>query len=66
MKCKCCERTINNARMGICFDCASCESVIAEGLDMFDEPIQKVEGYSSHMAKLKYVLKKFGIVKQNG
>jgi hypothetical protein len=30
---------------------------------MFDQEIPKVEGYSIHMAKLKYILKTFKIIK---
>lgn len=35
-------------RFGVCFDCASLESLIHEGLDMYDKPIAKtIEGSDS-------------------
>ncbi len=55
--CACCGFR-RDTRVGICFDCAECESVIAEGLDMHDKPIPKLKGFSSHMAKVRYILKK--------
>lgn len=65
MKCNCCQREvgINNYRMGYCFDCIDCESVIVEGLDMWDKEIDQPGNFSMHMAKLHYILKKFGVVK---
>ncbi len=65
MKCKCCERDLD-LRFGFCFDCAECESVIEEGLNMYDEAIEKKEGMSMSMSKLYYILKKYGIeIKSN-
>jgi hypothetical protein len=61
MKCKICEQE-RDLRMGVCFTCAECESVIEDGTDMYDEPIEKLEGSSMSMAKLKYILKKYKIV----
>lgn len=61
MKCKICEQE-RDLRSGVCFQCADCESVISDGSTMFDQEIPKVEGYSIHMAKLKYILKKFNLV----
>ena len=61
--CKCCNRQ-QDLRLGICMDCADCESIIEEGLDRhYKEPV-KIEGYSTSMAKLRYVLEKFNIVKR--
>jgi len=57
-KCKCCNRK-EDLRMGFCFDCAECESVIADGLDMYDNEIQKQEGMSTAMSRLQYILKKY-------
>jgi len=56
--CSCCEKN-SELRMGVCFDCAECESVIGTGLDMREKDIPKLEGFSSSMARLKYVLKKY-------
>jgi hypothetical protein len=61
-QCKCCKRE-EELRMGYCFDCVECESVITEGVDMFDEEIPKVEGLSFNMSKLFYILKKFDLIK---
>lgn len=38
MECKVCKRTIET-RLGVCFDCAEAESIIKEGLDMYDKGI---------------------------
>jgi hypothetical protein len=60
-QCKCCERE-KELRFGFCFDCAECESVIEEGLDMYDNEIPKEGGISTSMSKLKYILKKFKVI----
>ena len=62
-ECKCCGRT-QDTRMGYCFDCVECESVIVNGLTMFDEEILKVEGVSKSMSKLQYILNKFNVIKK--
>ena len=39
MKCEICKRkgiSQNDIRMGVCWDCAQAESIIADGLDMYD------------------------------
>jgi hypothetical protein len=61
-QCKCCERE-KELRFGFCFDCADAESVIAEGVDMYDNEITKEEGMSMSISKLKYILKKFNVIK---
>lgn len=61
-ECKCCGRS-RDTRMGYCFDCVDCESVIVEGVDMWDEEIPKIEGLSTNMSKLQYILKKFDLIK---
>jgi hypothetical protein len=58
MKCKCCNRE-EELRMGFCFDCANAESVIVEGLDMFEEEIPREGGLSLGMSKVKYILNLF-------
>jgi hypothetical protein len=59
-KCKCCGRT-QDLRLGVCFDCADAESVIAEGTDMYDNEVHKQEGMSTALSRLQYILKKFGV-----
>lgn len=54
-KCECCG-VITDTRMGVCFDCAECEAVIATGLDMYDNPIPLIPHQSTHMAKVRYIL----------
>lgn len=58
MKCKCCNRE-QELRMGFCFDCVESESVIVDGLDMYDNEIPKKEGLTNGMSKLQYILKKY-------
>jgi hypothetical protein len=60
--CKCCGRNLD-LRFGVCFDCAEAESVIVEGVDMWDKEIPKVEGLSTALSKVHYILKKFTIIK---
>lgn len=57
-RCACCGR-MEELRMGICWDCATCETVIGEGIDMHDKPIPQLAGYSKSMAKLKYILDRY-------
>lgn len=61
-QCKCCERE-QELRLGYCFDCVNAESIIEEGVDMWDKEIIKEEGLSMSMSKLKYILKKFNVIK---
>lgn len=61
-ECKCCGK-VSDTRMGYCFDCVECESVILNGLDMYDEEIPKLEGMSHSMSKLKYILDKYRPIK---
>ncbi len=62
MKCKCCSRE-KELRLGFCFDCVNAESIIVEGVDMWDKEIPKVEGLTNHMSKLQHILKLYRIVK---
>jgi hypothetical protein len=59
-QCKCCERE-KELRLGYCFDCVEAESIIVEGMDMYDNEITKEEGMSMSMSKLKWILKKFNV-----
>jgi len=61
-ECNCCGRTAE-LRLGFCWDCVESESVIREGLDMYDEAPPKLEGLSQSMSNLKYILKKYGLTK---
>jgi hypothetical protein len=61
-QCKCCNRE-QELRFGFCFDCADAESIIAEGVTMWDEKVPKVEGLSEHLSKVQYILKKFNLIK---
>lgn len=62
MKCKCCNRE-KELRLGFCFDCASAESIIKDGNDMYDKPIEKKKEMSLSMSKVQEILKMYGIVK---
>jgi len=62
-QCKCCNRDLD-LRFGFCFDCADAESIIEEGVDMYDKPIVKQEGMSTSMSKVQHILKKYGVVKR--
>lgn len=37
MKCKICNKEVNDIRNGVCFDCCEAESIIQTGLDMYDK-----------------------------
>ena len=63
-QCKCCEREME-LRMQYCFDCVDAESVIVEGLNMWDQKIPEEDGMSDAMSKLKYILKRFDVIKKN-
>ncbi len=63
MKCIVCNRETgrNNSREQVCWDCCECESVIADGVDMSDNPIpQKLFG-SSAINTLQYILKRYHV-----
>ncbi len=64
MKCKCCGRK-QELRFGICFDCADAESVIVEGVTMRDKEVPKKDGLSKSLSKLHYILKNFGVIKDD-
>lgn len=60
-ECKCCGR-IQDTRFGYCFDCVESESAIENGIDMYDKEIQKQDGMSKSMSKLRYILHKYGVI----
>jgi hypothetical protein len=57
-ECKCCGR-IKECRMEFCWDCVESESVIEEGLNMYDEKVPEYHGLSNSMNKVKYILNKY-------
>lgn len=61
--CRCCEseRAVNDLRFGVCFRCATAESIIDEGVDMYDKPIEKKEGMSMPLSKVHAILKLYKI-----
>jgi hypothetical protein len=61
MKCKCCNRE-EELRFGVCFDCADAESVMVEGVNMWDKEIPQKEDLSTGLSKLQYILSKFGLM----
>ena len=63
MKCKCCNRE-KDLRLGICFDCANAESIIVEGIDMWDNEIPKQEGLSIPLSKLQHILRLYGFIEK--
>jgi hypothetical protein len=65
MKCKCCNRE-KDLRFGFCFDCANAESIIVEGVDMWDKEVPKEQGLTNGMSKLKHILKFYSLVKGGG
>ncbi len=64
MECICCKRK-KKLRFGFCFDCAEAESIIVDGVDMFDNEIPKVEGLNTHMSKVHYILNLYGIISKS-
>lgn len=57
-QCNCCGRE-KELRMGYCFDCVESESIIQEGLDMYDKEIPEKQGLTKGMSKLQHILKKY-------
>ena len=57
MKCSICkvEVGLNGIRLGVCWDCAQAESIIAEGLDMNDKSLTG-EPAKSPLEKVKLLL----------
>ena len=56
--CKCCGRHLDT-RMWYCFDCVEAESIIVEGVDMYDKEIPQKEGMTKGMSKLQHILRKY-------
>lgn len=61
MICNCCKRD-KDLRFGFCFDCVNAESIIADGVDMYDKPIESQKGFTTHMNKLQEILKIFNSI----
>ena len=60
MKCKCCNRD-KELRLGVCFDCADAESIIVEGVDMYNKEVKQEKDLSKSLSKVKHILKLYGI-----
>jgi len=62
MKCLVCNKNVggNDVRMGVCWDCAEAEEIIANGVDMYDKgPDGDVKKpASTSMDKLRFLIKK--------
>lgn len=58
-ECNCCGK-ISDLRIGYCFDCADAESIIDEGLDMFDK------GLNNTKIAAKTPMEKLLLLKQKG
>lgn len=58
-KCIICSKKTNDLRFGFCFDCATAESIISTGVDMFDKNIND-ENLETDNAreKLQFLIKK--------
>ena len=61
--CKCCGRNLD-LRLGICFDCANAESIIIDGVDMYDTEIPKQEGLSTALSKVQHILKMYSVIQK--
>jgi len=46
-----------DTRLGVCWNCAEAESVIKDGLDMYDKEVAKTP-----MEKLKFILKQRNLI----
>ena len=58
MECSICKKN-KDLKLGVCFDCANAESIIAEGLDMWGRGIDKKEDPAkTSMDKLKLLIQK--------
>jgi|694.fasta_scaffold04517_17 hypothetical protein len=57
-KCQCCKRE-QELRFGFCFDCVNAESIIEEGVDMYDKEITNQEGMSASMSKVQAILRTY-------
>ena len=63
MKCKCCNRE-KELRLGVCFDCANAESIIVEGVDMWDNEVPKQPELSTGLSKVQHILRLYGVVQK--
>ena len=60
-----CERDVggNNLRLGICFECATFESLIQDGIDMYDNEADKKINGSPSLNILRNILEAYRVVK---
>lgn len=61
IKCVCCGRE-KELRLRVCFDCATAESIIVEGVDMWDEKVKPIEGLSEGLSKVHHILNLYGVI----
>ena len=64
MKCKCCNRE-KDLRLGVCFDCADAESIVVEGVDMWDNEVPAQNGLSTGLSKVQHILKIYGVIQKH-
>jgi hypothetical protein len=58
MECSCCKKN-KELRFGVCFDCADAETIIDEGLDMYDKGLDESdEPAKSPLSKVKLLIQK--------
>jgi len=63
MECKACKQK-KELRFGVCFDCADAESIISEGLDMWDQGIDgKEEPAKTALEKVQLLIQKGWVYK---
>lgn len=58
MACEICNKQTGDLRFGVCMDCATAESIIYDGTDMFDQGPENEEPAKTAMEKLKFLIKK--------
>lgn len=59
LSCACCKKITSDLRYGVCFDCTEAESIIFNGLDMYDNSVQdKMQKASPAMNKVRFLIEK--------
>ena len=62
MSCRICKRE-RDTRLGVCFDCAGFESLIADKFDMWEKPVKREIDGSESLNILYQIFKKYGVIK---
>jgi len=67
MSCNICGNPTAETREGTCWECATAESIIADGTDMYDKTMAGIENPESGypMNKLRYLIQKGWMYKGN-